>query len=123
MDAISWLLCEPLWIWVNVESLMNDCQIVLLPYLADQVLNTRLLTDELEVSVEVPREKTGWFSKESLSAAVTSVMDKDSEIGNLARRNHSKLKEVVVSPGLLTGYTDNFVDTLENLLLKEINLP
>ncbi|KAH0937716.1 hypothetical protein HID58_005177 [Brassica napus] len=104
------------------ESLMSDCQIVLLPYLADQVLNTRLLTDELEVSVEVPREKTGWFSKENLSVAVTSVMDKDSEIGNLVRRNHSKLKEVVVSPGLLTGYTDNFVVTLENLL-KETKLP
>ncbi|KAF3536416.1 hypothetical protein F2Q69_00019654 [Brassica cretica] len=103
------------------ESLMSDCQIVLLPYLADQVLNTRLLTDELEVSVEVPREKTGWFSKENLRAAVTSVMDKDSDIGNLVRRNHSKLKEVVVSPGLLTGYTDNFVVTLENLL-KETNL-
>ena len=100
---------------------MSDCQIVLLPYLADQVLNTRLLTDELEVSVEVPREKTGWFSKENLRAAVTSVMDKDSDIGNLVRRNHSKLKEVVVSPGLLTGYTDNFVVTLENLL-KETNL-
>ncbi|CAA7060101.1 unnamed protein product [Microthlaspi erraticum] len=31
------------------ESLMSDCQIVLLPYLVDQVLNTRLLTEELEV--------------------------------------------------------------------------
>ncbi|CAA7049101.1 unnamed protein product [Microthlaspi erraticum] len=34
-------------------------------------------------SVEVEREETGWFSKESLSVAITSVMDKDSEIGNL----------------------------------------
>jgi len=98
------------------ESIMSDCQIVLLPFLADQVLNTRLMTEELKVSVEVQREETGWFSKESLSVAITSVMDQASEIGNLVRRNHSKLKEVLVSDGLLTGYTDKFVDTLENLV-------
>ncbi|CAN8252803.1 unnamed protein product [Cochlearia groenlandica] len=98
------------------ESLMSDCQIVLLPYLSDQVLNARLMTEELEVSVEVEREETGWFTKESLSVAITSVMDKDSEIGNLVRRNHLKLKEKLVSPGLLTGYTDKFVETLENLV-------
>ncbi|KAH0898344.1 hypothetical protein HID58_047912 [Brassica napus] len=95
------------------ESLISDCQIVLIPYLADQVL---VLTDELEVAVEVQREETGWFSKENLSVAVNSVMDKDSEIGSQVRKNHSKLKELVVSPGLLTGYTDKFVETLENLL-------
>ncbi|KAL1221902.1 UDP-glycosyltransferase 79B11 [Cardamine amara subsp. amara] len=98
------------------ESLLSDCQIVLLPYLNDQVLNTRLLTEELEVSVEVQREATGWFSKENLSGAIMSLMDKDIEIGNHVRRNHTKLKEVLVSPGLLTGYTDKFVDTLENIV-------
>ncbi|XP_010442973.1 PREDICTED: UDP-glycosyltransferase 79B9-like [Camelina sativa] len=98
------------------ESLVSDCQIVLLPYLCDQVLNTRLMTEELEVSVEVQREETGWFSKESLSVAITSVMDKDSEVGNRVRRNHAKMKEILVSPGLLTGYTDEFVETLQNLV-------
>ncbi|CAE6239335.1 unnamed protein product [Arabidopsis arenosa] len=98
------------------ESLVSDCQIVLLPYLCDQVLNTRLMSEELEVSVEVQREETGWFSKESLSVAITSVMDKDSELGNLVRRNHTKLKEVLVSHGLLTGYTDKFVETLQDLV-------
>ncbi|ESQ43089.1 hypothetical protein EUTSA_v10013536mg [Eutrema salsugineum] len=98
------------------ESLMSDCQIVLLPYLNDQVLNTRLMTEELEVSVEVKREETGWFSKENLSCAIMSVMEKDSEVGNRVRRSHANLKEVVVSAGLLTGYTDKFVDTLEKLV-------
>ncbi|KAG7537848.1 UDP-glucuronosyl/UDP-glucosyltransferase [Arabidopsis suecica] len=98
------------------ESLVSDCQIVLLPYLCDQVLNTRLMSEELEVSVEVQREETGWFSKESLSVAITSVMDKDSELGNLVRKNRTKLKEALVSPGLLTGYTDKFVETLQDLV-------
>ncbi|CAL9243476.1 unnamed protein product [Arabidopsis halleri] len=98
------------------ESLVSDCQIVLLPYLCDQVLNTRLMSEELEVSVEVQREETGWFSKESLSVAITSVMDKDGELGNLVRKNRTKLKEALVSPGLLTGYTDKFVETLQDLV-------
>ncbi|CAH8360301.1 unnamed protein product [Eruca vesicaria subsp. sativa] len=98
------------------ESLMSDCQIVMLPFLGDQILNTKLMTEELEVSVEVPREETGWFSKESLSAAIISVMDKDSELGSLVKRNHAKLKEILVSPGLLTSYTDKFVEALQNLL-------
>ncbi|KAM7461648.1 hypothetical protein LguiA_029769 [Lonicera macranthoides] len=37
------------------ESLMSDSQIVLLPYLVDQVVNTRLLATELKVAVEVER--------------------------------------------------------------------
>ncbi|XP_019095929.1 PREDICTED: UDP-glycosyltransferase 79B9-like [Camelina sativa] len=98
------------------EALVSDCQIVLLPYLSDQVLNTRLMSEELEVSVEVQREKTGWFSKESLSVAITSVMDKDSEVGNRVRKNHARIKEILVSPGLLTGYTDKFIETMQNLV-------
>ncbi|CAN7029293.1 hypothetical protein IGI04_029556 [Brassica rapa subsp. trilocularis] len=95
------------------ESLVSDCQIVFIPQLGDQVLTTKLLSEELEVSVKVHREDSGWFSKESLRDAVKSVMDKDSEIGNLVKRNHMKLKETLVSPGLLSGYADKFVEALE----------
>ncbi|CAA7061246.1 unnamed protein product [Microthlaspi erraticum] len=96
------------------ESLVRDSQIVHIPNLADQVLTTRLCAEELEVSVKVEREDSGWFSKESVRDAVKSVMDKDSEIGNLVRRNHKKLRETLLSPGLLSGYADKFVETLEN---------
>ncbi|KAL1208934.1 UDP-glycosyltransferase 79B5 [Cardamine amara subsp. amara] len=96
------------------ESLLSDCQIVFIPQLADQVLITRLLTEELQVSVKVQREDYGWFSKENLSDTVKSVMDKESEIGNLVKRNHNKFKETLVSPGLLSGYADTFVQALEN---------
>ncbi|KAL1192636.1 UDP-glycosyltransferase 79B5 [Cardamine amara subsp. amara] len=47
------------------ESLLSDCQNVFIPQLADQVLITRLLTEELQVSVKVQREDSGWFSKEN----------------------------------------------------------
>ncbi|EOA19670.1 hypothetical protein CARUB_v10003323mg [Capsella rubella] len=105
--------CGPGAIW---ECLMSDCQIVLVPILNDQVLFTRLMTEELEISVEVLREKTGWFTKESLRDAIKSVMDKESDLGKLVRSNHAKLKEVLGSPGLLDGYVDNFVEALSDLI-------
>ncbi|VVB00639.1 unnamed protein product [Arabis nemorensis] len=97
------------------ESLVSDCQNVFIPQLADQVLATRLFAEDLEVSVKVQRDEvTGWFSKEGLRDAVKSVMDKDSEIGKIVKRNHTKLKETLLSPGLLSGYADKFVEALEN---------
>jgi hypothetical protein len=44
-------------------------------------------------------------------------MDKDSDIGKLVRSNHTKLKEILVSPGLLTGYVDHFVEGLQENLI------
>ncbi|XP_010433351.1 PREDICTED: LOW QUALITY PROTEIN: UDP-glycosyltransferase 79B3-like [Camelina sativa] len=100
------------------ESLLSDCQIVLVPQLVDQVLNTRLLSDELKVSVEVVREntETGWFSKESLRDAINSVMNKDSEIGNLVKKNHTKWRETLASPGFMTDYVDKFIESLKDLV-------
>ncbi|XP_010455377.1 PREDICTED: UDP-glycosyltransferase 79B8-like [Camelina sativa] len=105
--------CGPGTIW---ECLMTDCQMVLIPFLSDQVLFTRLLTEEFEVSVEVSREKIGWFSKESLRNAIKSVMDKESDLGKLVGSNHAKLKEILVSPGLFSSYVDNFVEALADLI-------
>ncbi|KAJ0261615.1 hypothetical protein HA466_0047000 [Hirschfeldia incana] len=98
------------------ESLLNDCQIVLLPHFGEQIFNTRLMSEELEVSVEVKREETGWFSKENISGAVKSVMDKDTEIGNLVRRNHAKWKETLLNSGIFSGYVDTYIEALEKLV-------
>lgn len=40
------------------ESLVSDCQIVLVPQLAEQIINPGLMSEGLEVSVEVAREET-----------------------------------------------------------------
>ncbi|CAH2070024.1 unnamed protein product [Thlaspi arvense] len=98
------------------ESLVSHCQIVFIPHLGEQIFNTRLMSEELEISVEVKREEAGWFSKESLSGAIMSVMDKDSELGNLVRRNHAKWKESLVSNGLMNGYVNKFIHALEKLV-------
>ncbi|KAJ7981785.1 UDP-glycosyltransferase [Quillaja saponaria] len=98
------------------ESLMSDCQIVLVPQLIDQVLNTRQLAEELEVAVEVKREENGWFTKESLSNAIKSVMDSDSEVGVKVKNNHAKWKEILGKPEFMSGYADRFVQNLHDLV-------
>ncbi|CAL5403037.1 unnamed protein product [Camellia sinensis] len=97
------------------ESLTSNSQIVLVPHLGDQILNTRLMADELKVAVEVERDENGWFSKESLCKAVKSTMDKDSEVGVLVRKNHGKWKQTLTSPGFMSGYIDEFIHKLHEL--------
>ncbi|XP_057796814.1 UDP-glycosyltransferase 79B3-like [Salvia miltiorrhiza] len=97
------------------ESLLSDCQIVLVPRLADQILNTRLLAGDLAVAVEVARGDMGWFSKEDLCAAVRSVMDAESEVGKLVKRNHAKWKDTFAAAGFMDNYIDTFIQQLYQL--------
>ena len=46
-----------------------------------QILNARLMTEEMEVAIEVERQENGWFSRWSLEIAVKSVMEEGSEVG------------------------------------------
>ena len=95
------------------ESLTSHPQIVLVPEIPDQILNTRLLAEVLEVAVEVKKDENGWFSKESLCKAIKSVMDEENEVG----KNHGKWKDTLTSPGFMSNYIDNFVGQLQGLLL------
>ncbi|KAG8386361.1 hypothetical protein BUALT_Bualt03G0140900 [Buddleja alternifolia] len=97
------------------ESLLCESQIVLVPRLADQILNTRLLAEELKVAVEVERGDMGWFSKEDLCEAIKSVMDEDSEVGSLVKQNHAKWRESLVNTGFMDNYIDSFIEQLYEL--------
>ncbi|XP_027063752.2 anthocyanidin 3-O-glucoside 2'''-O-xylosyltransferase [Coffea arabica] len=97
------------------ESLMSDCQIVLVPHLGDQILNSRLLCGDLKVAVEVERDESGWFSKESLSSAINAVMGPDSEVGSSLRKSHLKVKEILSSPGYMSNYVESFIQNLYEL--------
>ncbi|KFK30258.1 hypothetical protein AALP_AA7G237800 [Arabis alpina] len=105
------------------ESLVSDCQIVLVPQIAEQIINARLMSQELEVSVEVAREETGWFSKESLRDNIKSVMDRDSELGNRVRNNHTKWRKTLTSPGLVNGYVDDLIESLKDLIVHALDKP
>ncbi|KAI5571275.1 hypothetical protein BDE02_11G082600 [Populus trichocarpa] len=98
------------------ESLMSDCQIVLVPHLGDQILNTRLMAEELKVAVEVERDEKGWFTKENLSNAIKCVMDKDSEVGSMIKKNHTEWRKLLRSEGFMSSYSDKFFQNMRELV-------
>jgi anthocyanidin 3-O-glucoside 2'''-O-xylosyltransferase len=72
--------------------------------------------EELKVAVEVEREDNRWISKESLSEAIISVMDKESEVGGLVKYNHAKFKEAFTGEGVQERYLDTFIQSLQSHL-------
>ncbi|XP_051124689.1 anthocyanidin 3-O-glucoside 2'''-O-xylosyltransferase-like [Andrographis paniculata] len=97
------------------ESVLSESQIVVVPRLADQILNARLLAAELKVAVEVERGDMGWFSKEDLSRAIKSVMDEGSEVGKMVKENHGKWRERLRRDGFMDNYIDGFIQELQKL--------
>lgn len=83
-----------------------------MPNLPDQELFTKFLTEELKVGVKAGK------SKESLYNAIKSVMDEDSEIGNLARKNHENLRQKINQPGVMDTYFDDFIKDLQVLIIQ-----
>ncbi|XVE50156.1 hypothetical protein DITRI_Ditri01bG0139400 [Diplodiscus trichospermus] len=98
------------------EFLLSDCQIVLIPEISVQVMNTRLMVEELKVAVEVERGKNREILKDSLSKAIKLVMDKDNEMAGLLKRNHSKLKQILSNRDLQEKYINNFIQDLQDLI-------
>ncbi|KAJ8771731.1 hypothetical protein K2173_026908 [Erythroxylum novogranatense] len=94
------------------ESLMSNCQIVLVPQLGDQILNTRLLAEEIKVAMEVERDENGWFQKENLSKAIKTVMDKDGELGATVMKNHAKWRETLKNQRFMSNYVDKFIQNM-----------
>ncbi|XWS28047.1 hypothetical protein CRYUN_Cryun25bG0032200 [Craigia yunnanensis] len=98
------------------ESLLSDCQIVLFPRLGDQILNTRLMVEELKVAFEVERGENKRISKEHLSKSIKLVMDKDNDMAGLLKRNHAKLKKTLSNQDLQEEYINNFIQGLQDLI-------
>ncbi|XP_050106316.1 cyanidin 3-O-galactoside 2''-O-xylosyltransferase FGGT1-like [Malus sylvestris] len=100
-----------------MEGLVSDCQLVLLPNVADQLAIARVMGRDLRVGVEVEKgEEDGVFTKEGVCKAVRDVMDEESEVGKEVRRNHTKWREFLSSKGLENSYIDSFVEKLHALL-------
>ncbi|KAJ7948385.1 Glycosyltransferase [Quillaja saponaria] len=99
------------------EALVNQCQLVLLPNVGDQISNARMMSNNLKVGVEVEKgEEDGLFTKESVCKAVRSVMDDDSEVGRDVRAEHTKLRQLLLSNNLETSYIETFCEKLQALV-------
>ncbi|KAI3963183.1 hypothetical protein MKX01_030313 [Papaver californicum] len=111
---IGRMFCNTVWfsMW---DALMSQCQIILMPYLGDQLLNTRILAGDLKVGVEVERRKEdGWFTKESFSRLVKGVMDETNPIE--IRENHNNLRDTLSNKSLENSYDDNFISRIHDLM-------
>uniref|UniRef100_A0A2N9E9B8 Glycosyltransferase subfamily 4-like N-terminal domain-containing protein n=1 Tax=Fagus sylvatica TaxID=28930 RepID=A0A2N9E9B8_FAGSY len=97
------------------RAMVNECQMVLLPNVGDQVINARLMGGDIKVGVEVEKgEEDGLFTREGVCKAVKAVMDEDSNVG--VRTNHAKWREFLLSNGLENSYIDSYVQKLHSLL-------
>ncbi|KAL6198718.1 hypothetical protein ACLB2K_028507 [Fragaria x ananassa] len=99
------------------EALLNECQLVFLPNIIDQIINARMMSGDLKVGIEVEKgDEDGLFTKEGVCKAVKAVMDEDSEAGKEVQTNHAKWREFLSAKGLESSYIDGFVHKLHQLL-------
>ncbi|XP_058226287.1 cyanidin 3-O-galactoside 2''-O-xylosyltransferase FGGT1-like [Rhododendron vialii] len=100
-----------------LEAVINECELVLIPQYGDQIINSRLMSGDLEVGVEVERDKEdGLFTSEGVCKAIRLVMEVDSEVGKKVRANRAKLSEFLSRKSLDSSYIDSFVQKLQGLL-------
>ncbi|KAI3466710.1 hypothetical protein Pfo_023373 [Paulownia fortunei] len=99
------------------EAMVNECQLVLMPHVGDQLINARLMGGDLRVGVEVEKgDEDGLFTREGVIKAIRLVMEDDSEIGKDVRANHAKWRDFLLRKGLENSYIDDFVHKLQCLL-------
>ncbi|KAL3851361.1 hypothetical protein ACJIZ3_013243 [Penstemon smallii] len=99
------------------EAMVNECQLVLIPHVGDQLLNARFMGGDLRVGVEVEKgDEDGLFTKDGVVKAVRLVMEDDSEIGKEVRKNHAKWRDFFLTEGLENSYIDDFVQKLQSML-------
>lgn len=99
------------------EALVNKCQLVLLPQVGDQIINARMMSQNLKVGVEVEKgEEDGVFTRESVCKAVGTVIQEDNQVGKEIRVNHAKLRDFLLDKDLESSYIHSFSKKLQELL-------
>ncbi|KAL6544832.1 hypothetical protein OROMI_023694 [Orobanche minor] len=99
------------------EAMVNECQLVLMPHVGDQLINARLMGGDLRVGVEVEKgDEDGLFTRDGVTKAIKSAMDDDSETGKEIRANHAKWRDFMLREGLEDSYIDAFVHKMHSIL-------
>ncbi|CAL5183516.1 unnamed protein product [Lathyrus oleraceus] len=74
------------------------------------------MSGDLKVGIEVEKTEDGLFTREAVCKAVRTVIDSESELGHIVRKNHAQWREFLLSQGLENSYIDDLVQKLHNLL-------
>ncbi|KAK9281216.1 hypothetical protein L1049_004111 [Liquidambar formosana] len=98
-----------------IEALVNDCQLVLLPQKGDQFLNSKLISGDMKVGVEVNRrEDDGYFGKENIFEAVKKVMvEIDKEPGMSIRANQEKWREFLLDGEIQNKFIFDLIEEMK----------
>lgn len=98
-----------------IEALVNDCQLVLLPFKGDQFMNAKLVSEDLKAGVEVKRrDEDGYFGKEDVYEAVRTVMvDVDQEPGRSIRASQQKWREFLLDKSIHDKFISDLVTDLK----------
>ncbi|KAH7839013.1 hypothetical protein Vadar_033722 [Vaccinium darrowii] len=99
------------------EAMVNECELVLMPMVGEKIVNSRFVSRDLEVGVEVERgEGEEFFSRESVCKAIRLVMEVDSEVGKKVRGNNAKWRELLLRKSLDNSDFDSFIQKLKGML-------
>lgn len=100
-----------------IEAMVNECQLVLLPFKGDQFFNSKLVANDLEAGVEVNRrEEDGYFHKEGvLKALKTLMVEDDREPGKQIRENHMKWSKFLSDKEIQNNFITNLIAQLKSM--------
>lgn len=100
-----------------IEAMVNDCQLVLLPFKGDQFFNSKLIANDLEAGIEVNRkDQDGYFHKEDILKAVKTIMVNDEkEPGKSIRENHMKWRKFMLDKEIQNKFIIDLVSQLKSL--------
>ncbi|KZV25717.1 anthocyanidin 3-O-glucosyltransferase-like [Dorcoceras hygrometricum] len=97
-----------------IEGIVTDSQLITLPQKGDQFLNSKLVSGDLKVGVEVNRrDDDGYFGKQDIKTAVENVVVEDKEPGKTIRDNQKKLKEFLLNEEAENKRIEDLVKELE----------
>ncbi|XP_073022793.1 putative UDP-rhamnose:rhamnosyltransferase 1 [Primulina eburnea] len=95
-----------------VESLGFGHPLILLPMIADQGFNAKLLVEK-EVGYEVPRNEDGSFSRETVASSIRLVVVAPE--GEKFRSKTAKMRRIFNNQGSEECYMNKFIEHLEKL--------
>ncbi|PON59350.1 UDP-glucuronosyl/UDP-glucosyltransferase [Trema orientale] len=98
-----------------IEALVNDCQMVLLPFKGDQFMNSKLIGQDMEAGVEVNRrDDDGHSREEDIYEAVKKIMvEVDLEPGKTVRFNREKWRKFLLEKKIQDKFISDLVTELK----------
>ncbi|KAG6387153.1 hypothetical protein SASPL_152338 [Salvia splendens] len=108
--------------WGSIsEALVNECQLVLMPHVGDQLINARFMGGDLRVGVEVEKgDEDGLFTRDGVVKAMKVVMD--GEMLGQPHSTHFRIPPSHEQKGYCRDHCHDWKDLNPNLLRFTLRL-